>query len=119
MKKAHLRIVTENQNTKLKAEKLAVLIADVLNISAQPKIEKYPKEGYSFKIEFDFELQMPENSIVEMVEKADRICSPWIVSYDRDKNEVELIFNKYALNHCTYSQTHFNTIAWVLMEVKS
>ena len=39
MKKAYLSIVTENQNTKLSAEKLAALIAKELEIETLPKIE--------------------------------------------------------------------------------
>ena len=119
MKKAHLRIVTENQNTKLKAKKLAAFISKELEIETLPKIEEYPKEGYSFKIEFDFELEKPENSIYELIEKADRICSPWILTFDRNNNEIELIFNKYTINHSRYTKEPFNVIAWALMEINN
>ena len=44
------------------------------------------------------------------IELTDRICSPWIVNFDRIENEVELIFNKSELTN--YQKENFNTLNW-------
>lgn len=112
---AKLTVITKNQANKLKAEKLAALISETLKISKEVKIEKYPKFENSYKMEYEFNFEN-ENSVIETIEKTDRLCSPWNLKYDRQENEIELIFNKKL--ESTYKKTEFNVISWAYWRVE-
>jgi hypothetical protein len=115
MKIARLTIVTENQNSLHKAKRLAKIISEILTIEGNYTINKYEKFENSYKIDFIVELKDPQNSIIEGLEKTDRLCSPWTVRLIRKDNEVELIFNKSITT--TYPKNEFNVIVWGYWEV--
>jgi hypothetical protein len=115
MKSARLSIVTENQNARRKAEKLAKIIAETLAIEPEFHIDNYEKFDNSYKFDFVIKFEDTENSIIESIEKTDRLCSPWNVKFNRKQNEIELIFNKSA--NATYPQNEFNVIVWERWEV--
>lgn len=115
MKIVKLSIVTENQNNSNKAEKLAKLISETLMTDNHFHIEKYEKFENSYKLDFAIKFEDPQNSIVESLERTDRLCSPWYVRLNHAKNEIELIFNKSA--NATYSKNEFNVIVWASWEV--
>lgn len=115
MKKYLLRIITKNQRHLRKAEDLALKVQKALNCETEPSIEKYYKFEDSYKIEFIAEIENPENSILECIEKSDRLCSPWVMTYFKDQNEVQLLFNK--TDSSIYRHLNFNTISWAYFEV--
>jgi|SRR5579871_4858868 len=115
MKTARLSIVTENQNTHGKAEKLAQIIAETLAAKPDFHIDKYQKFDNSYKLDFVIKFDDTENSIIESIEKTDRLCSPWNVKLNRKQNEIELIFNKSV--NSTYTKKEFNVIVWGSWEV--
>ena len=115
MRTARLLIVTENQNTPDKAVRLAKIIAETLTIQNNSQINKYEKFENSYKIDFIVEFKEPQNSIIESLEKTDRICSPWIVRLMRKENKIELTFNKSTTT--TYARNEFNVIVWGYWEV--
>ena len=110
MKSARLSIVTENQNSLNKAEKLANLISAILTVEPDFHIEKYEKLENSYKLDFVIKFGDPQNSIIESIQKTDRLCSPWNVRLNRSQNEIELTFNKSA--NATFSKNEFNVIVW-------
>ncbi|MFC0772798.1 hypothetical protein [Terrimonas alba] len=110
MKSARLSIVTENQNALNKAEKLANLISATLTTEPDFHIEKYEKFENSYKLDFVIRFEGLQSSIIESIEKTDRLCSPWNVRLNRSQNEIELTFNKSA--NATFSKNEFNVIVW-------
>lgn len=110
MKIAILSIVTENQNSPIKAKKLAGHISKVLGIENNVVIEKYEKLENSYKLDWKFCFENPENSIIESLKKTDMLCSPWTVNLNADKNEIDLTFNKS--NQTTFRKNVFNVIVW-------
>jgi len=117
MKKYRLTIITENQNRPEKARKFSELINGGLNSSCEFKISKYEKLKDSYKIEFIGEIKQKSNSISESVELTDRICSPWIMWFNRTQNEIELIFNK--TDKSVFRKNEFNTINWASFEIEN
>jgi len=115
MKFARLSIITENQNTTQKAERLAKMICETIGIETSFIIGKYEKFENSYKLEFVVEFEDPKNSIFESLEKTDRLCFPWVVKLNRRQNEIELTFNKSA--NATYLKNDFNVIVWGNWEV--
>jgi len=105
-------IITQNQNTKEKAKKFAEKIANELKIATSPKIQQYYKFENSYRIEFVFPFDGPENSIQESIEKTDSICSPWIMTFDRFEKKIELIFNK--TDSSKYRKEYLNVILWAI-----
>lgn len=105
-----LSIVTENQKSKTKAEKLAGIISNDLKIVNSARIENYSKSENSYKLDFEFRLENDGNSIYESLEKADRLCTPWIVWFNREENEVELVFNKTT--ESKFRRLEYNVISW-------
>ena len=116
MKTVRLSIVTEKQNNISKADKLAKLIAETLEIGNPFHVEKYQKFDNSYKIDFTLNFENPDNSIPESIEKTDRLCSPWTVLLNRNENEIELTFNKTS--HTTYTKNDFNIIVWGYWQVE-
>ncbi len=105
-----LQFITTNQNSQEKAQKLAQLICQTLQINENFQIEPYYKWANSYKISFFLTFSQDENSIVKMIELSDRICSPWLVEYQREVNEISLIFNKNKNSH--FRKIAFNVIEW-------
>ena len=110
MKNFRLILITENQNSLEKGKKFAELICGTLNCENGCEISKYEKLKNSYRIEIIGKIADQDNSISESIELTDRICSPWIVNFDRSENEVELIFNKSEL--ANYRNENFNTLNW-------
>jgi len=110
MKNFRLTLITENQNSLDKGKKFADLICETLNCQSGFEISKYEKLKNSYRIEIVGKISDQNNSISESIELTDRICSPWILNFDRIENEVELIFNKSELTN--YRKENFNTLNW-------
>ena len=110
MKNFRLVLVTENQNSLEKAKKFAESICERFNCKNGFEISKYEKLKDSYRIEIVGKISDQNNSIPESIELTDRICSPWIVNFDRTKNEAELMFNKSELSN--YRNENFNTLNW-------
>ena len=111
-KNIRFELITQNQNTKEKAKKFAEKISNELKIETLPIIQQYHKFENSYRIEFVFPFDKPENSIVESLEKTDLICSPWIVKFDSFEKEIELIFNKTESSQ--YKKQYLNVILWAI-----
>ncbi len=109
-KQFQLQFIITNQNSEKKAKKLVELICQTLEINENFQIETYYKLANSYKISFFLNFNQDENSIVKMIELSDRICSPWLVEYHRDSNEISLIFNKNKNSH--FQKIAFNVIEW-------
>ena len=116
MKKFRLTLITENQNRPEKAEKFAELIKLTLNSEIDFEMSKYGKLTDSYKMEFIGKLNFESESIAELVELTDRICSPWIINFDRTENEIELMFNK--TDNSEYRKNEFNVLNWANMEIE-
>jgi hypothetical protein len=117
MKIARLSIVTENQNSFEKADRLATLISNTLTSEANFKIERYEKFDNSYKIDFIVSFENPSNSIIETIKLTHRICSPWTVRLNESEDEIELTFNKSL--DTTYTSNAFNVIIWAHWQVDS
>ena len=115
MKKFRLIIITLNQNSVNKAEKLGKLIGVKLNSKNRPIITKYPKFNNSYKLEFSG-LILEKDLIKNPIEITDRICCPWLVSYDRENNQIKLVFNRTEFSH--FRQNEFNVIHWANFEIE-
>ena len=109
-KYARFVVVTQDQNSKEKAKKLAERIKRELNITAQPDIQQYDKFEKSYRIEFTFPFNHPEKSIEESIRKTRLICSPWIVEFNNFTEEIELMFNRTEGSE--YGKPDMNVIVW-------
>ena len=116
MKNFRLTIITENQNSLGNGKKFAELICETLNCRNGFEISKYEKIKNSYRIEIIGKMANQNNSISESIELTDRICSPWIVNFDRTENEVELMFNKSEFTN--YRNENFNTLNWANFEIE-
>lgn len=110
MKNFRLTLITENQNSLEKGKKFAELISETLNCKNEYEISKYEKLENSYRIEFIGQITNGKNSISESIELTDRICSPWTVTYERAKNNVELMFNKSGFSN--FQRNEFNVLNW-------
>ena len=117
MKKFRLTLITENQKSLEKGKKFAELIRETLNYKNEYEISKYEKFENSYRVEFIGQITSQENSVVESIELTDRICSPWTVTYDRDENNVELIFNKSVFSN--FRRNEFNVINWAAFGIEN
>lgn len=115
MKIGILSIVTENQDNPIKAKRLAGHISKALGIENNVVIEKYDKFKNSYKLDWKFYFEQPENSIIESLEKTDMLCSPWTVTLTENKKEIELTFNK--TEQTRYRQSGFNVIVWANFQI--
>src|SRR5690606_12389381 len=89
MIKFRLTLVTENQKTLEKGKKFAELICVTLNCKSGFEISKYEKFENSYRVEIIGQITDKKNLVAESIELTDRICSPWIVTYDRLGKKVE------------------------------
>ena len=117
MKKFRLTLVTENQNSLEKGKYFAELICEILNCENGFNISKYEKLKNSYRIEIVGKISDHNNSISESIELTDRICSPWIVNYDRSENDVELIFNKSDFSN--YRNNNLNVLNWAQFGIEN
>lgn len=117
MKKFRLTLITENQKSLEKGEQFAELICKILNCQNGFDISKYVKLKNSYRIEVTGGINNLSNLISESIELTDRICSPWIVKFDRAEYSVELIFNKSEFSN--YRNTNFNVLNWASFEIEN
>lgn len=117
MRKFRLSVVTENQKNLDKGKKLALLLCETLNCSDGYEISKYHKFENSFRIEIIGQIKNENDLISESIELTDRICSPWIVTYNRDNNDVELLFNKS--DYSNFRRNDFNVLNWAQFELEN
>jgi hypothetical protein len=116
MKNFRLTLITENQNSLEKGKRFAELICETLNSKNGFEISKYNKLKNSYRIEIIGKMTDQNNSISESIELTDRICSPWIVNFNRTENDVELMFNKSEL--ANYRNEKFNILNWANFEIE-
>ncbi|WP_308993989.1 hypothetical protein QLS71_017580 [Mariniflexile litorale] len=116
MTKFRLTLVTKNQKSLEKGKKFAELICGTLNCKSGYEISKYEKFENSYRIEIIGQIT-DKNSVAESIELTDRICSPWIVTYERPKNSVELIFDKSDLSN--FRSNEFNVLNWAQFEIEN
>lgn len=117
MTKFRLTLITENQKSLDKGRKLAELICQTLKIKNEFEISKYEKFENSYRIEINAQLEKENISIEKSIELTDRICSPWIVTYDRTENNVELIFNKSDFSN--FRKNEFNMLNWANFRIEN
>ena len=117
MKQFRLRIITQNQNKKEKAQETADLICKKIELVKTVEIEKYDKFENSYKIELCGEFVENESSIYQSIELTSRLCSPWIVTFKKDEQEVELIFNENQTSK--FTEQILNTISWAYFCVEN
>ena len=110
MKNFRLTLITENQNSLEKGNKFAELICKTLNLKNGFEISKYDKLKNSYRIEIIGKMADENNLILESIELTDRICSPWIVNFNRIENNVDLIFNKSDFSN--FKKNQFNVLNW-------
>ena len=103
-------VITENQNKREKAEKLAELILKILKEEVQPNIQRYKKFENSYSIEFVFSFDKSVHFIEESIEKTNRLFSPWIINYDNAEKGLELLFNQTASSR--YKVDKLNVVKW-------
>jgi hypothetical protein len=118
LKNLLLTIVTENQNQKINAEKLAVLLQIELGKGWEiQNIEEYSKFENSFKIELKANIKglhyYELNHLA--ISLADKLVSPWLVYFDNDDNSIELIFNKDQ--NTRSRRTEFDVIKWGQLQI--
>ena len=117
MKKFRLILITENQKSLEKGKKFAELICETLNCENGFEISKYGKLKNSYRIEIIGKILDQNNSISESIELTDRICSPWIVTYERTENDVELMFNKLDISN--FRRNEFNVLKWAEFRIEN
>ena len=117
MKEFRLTLITENQKSLEKGKKFAELICETLNCKNGFEISKYEKLKNSYRIEIIGKIADQNNSISESIELTDRICSPWIVNFDRIEKNVELMFNKSDFTN--FRRNEFNVLNWAEFGIKN
>lgn len=119
MTQIRLTIITRNQKSKDKADQLSDLIISTIGIDLNPIIEKYYKFEDSFKIIFEFADFKPNDSdrIHSLIEITDRICSPWLIYYNRDEDSTELIFDK--TDSSKFRKNEYNVINWASLQMEN
>ncbi|MCH2231639.1 MAG: hypothetical protein MK105_14995 [Crocinitomicaceae bacterium] len=115
MKNYRLTIITENQKSLDKANKLGDLICNTLNTRGRFEAIKYDKFVNSYKIELSGQISNSENSISESIELTDRIVNYWAVEFNRAENEIALLFNKTEFSN--FRKQEFNVIVWANFEM--
>lgn len=114
-KKFSLGIVTENQKRVQKAETLAALLVDYLPNIRNFHLEKYSKFPNSYRIELEGDFTDSTKLVSESIEITDSMASPWLVFYDRDSGNIELIFNKTESSR--FEHNEFHVIRWAHFQV--
>ncbi|MEM6894614.1 MAG: hypothetical protein AAF554_13060 [Bacteroidota bacterium] len=117
MKKFRLTLITENQKSPEKAKKFAELIGETLNCKNEYEISNYEKFENSYRIELIGQITREKNSVAESIELTDRICTPWTVMYNRDENDVNLIFDKS--NFSNFRRNEFNVLNWAEFRIEN
>ena len=117
MKKYNLTIITENQKSLEKGNKVGSLICSILGLTNSFEIAEYNKFPNSYKIDIHGVINNGIESVLESIELTDRICNPWVVNYRRNEKEVELLFNKSELSN--YTKHEFNVVKWANFEIDS
>jgi hypothetical protein len=115
MKKFQLILITENQKTEAKANKLARLISETLACKNVVEVAAYDKLDNSYRIEIVGLIGSEENPFEAAVKLTDQICSPWAVTYRQTNNEMELFFNKTT--HSKFRKDNFNVVLWGNFEI--
>lgn len=113
--KYRLTLITENQNSLDKGKRLAELICEELDCKSGFEISEYEKFENSFRVEIIGRIIDHNNSVLESIELTDRICSPWVIKFDREKNQVELMFNRGTQSD--YRNNRFNVLIWANFEI--
>ncbi|MBD3903680.1 hypothetical protein NAL32_01280 [Chryseobacterium sp. Ch-15] len=115
MNKIYLTIITENQYTEIKAEKLSGIILNSGQNCNLISIEKYYKLENSFKLEFEILLYSEKvNLINEVLAYLSKIVTPWLIYYNEENKSIELIFNKSKFSR--FKNNEFNTINWMQIQ---
>jgi hypothetical protein len=113
-----LKIITENQTQKIKAEKLSKIIKSELGDDWKVlTIDKYDKFENSYKIEFEKTvIEYQQDRINNLaISLTDKLVSPWLLYFDKEENSIELIYNK---NESTsIRKTEFNVIKWGHLQI--
>lgn len=103
-KNVNLRIITENQNKKIKADKIAKTLSELLGYKLL-SVDPYYKFDNSFEILFETD-KIDTNETLRVVTS---ICQPWSIRFDNEKN-IELTFNKSESSE--FHNEVFNVIKW-------
>ncbi|MFL9834543.1 hypothetical protein [Chryseobacterium terrae] len=115
MNKIYLTIITENQDTKIKAEKLSEKLLNYEKNCKLISIEKYYKLENSFKLEFEISIYTENINLVnEVLAYSNKIVKPWLIYYNEENKSVELIFNKSKLSR--FRKNEFNVINWMQIQ---
>lgn len=110
MKSARITIITENQNSREKAVKLANMVSGDLGNEIELNVSPYEKFENSWKIDILFRLTDSINYIEGSLEKTSKISTPWTVWYTADSSEINLIFNK--TEDSRFHRNEYNVIRW-------
>lgn len=113
-----LTIVTENQTKKIKAEKLSELIKKELGDGWKIlNIDKYDKLEKSYKIEFKKSVSENNKDRINnlAISLTDKLVSPWLLYYDKEENNIELIYNKNE--NTLHRKIEFNVIKWGQLQI--
>jgi len=111
-KKICLTIITENQNGKIKAEKLSNYIQNCNEGIELISIDKYIKNKNSFQLEFEILIDSEKNNFInEILSKANKIVMPWLIYCYENNTNFELIFKKDELSR--FRKDEFNVIKWM------
>lgn len=100
----NLKIITENQNKKIKADKIAEILSEALDYKIL-SVNPYYKFPNSFEILFETDI----NDTDKVLRTLTTICQPWSVRFDNEKN-LELTFNKSE--NSEFTNEVFNVIKW-------
>ncbi|WP_417884889.1 hypothetical protein [Zunongwangia sp.] len=111
-----LTLITTHQNSITKAEKFAKFVCQVLSVAEKYKISEYDKLENAYKIDIFNKIET-NNPIEKSIELTDRICSPWLIFYNREENIVELIFNKSESS--SFKNQRLNVLNWANFTIES
>lgn len=115
MKKFQLVLIVENQSSPEKAKELAERISETIMYKSLVEISEYDKFENAFRIAILGEIGANENGIEEVIKLTDLICSPWLITYQKETEGVELFFNKTRHSH--FRKDDFNVIVWGNLEM--
>lgn len=101
MKKFNLYISTDCQD-QIQLKKLAEKLIFVLQADSTFKIIKTQEIIITGSFLDDFD------SISQAAEITDRICTPWLMTFNREENEIKLLFSRNQ--NISTRETSFNAI---------
>ena len=107
----------------IKNEQILELInSGILNLAAKNistiSTEKYTKFPDAYKMEYQVLTATPstkEKLHYQMLLLADGIAQPWLIYFDRENNNSELIFNREE--HTLPAQPEFSPIRWAHIQL--